>query len=855
MLLVWWLIATIAGLGALPLCFRLLSALPDKGYLIARAAGLLLTGFTFWILGTFGLLKNDPGGITLAWLLVLMIGGLLYSQAPIDLRAWWKAHRGAILTAEVLFAVLFLVWATVRAHQHGLNGTEKPMDLAFLSALTRSPFFPPDDPWLAGYSISYYYFGYLIGGMFTQISGVATTIAYNLWTAMLFALVGLTTFGVVYNLVYSRRLRDVDQWEQTETPETPETPPSPPIVIPNARGAILSGLLGVVILLIMGNWQFALVSLPYEARIATTPYLQFWDVNIRQTALPPGESDPRFWGGDYFRAARAMNDRNLPSMVAAGYGEREEVINEFPMFSYLLADNHPHVMALPFTLLAMGLALNVLLSAAAPSREQILFYGVIIGGLAFLNTWDSPTYLLILVGAELLRRQFLHNRLHLSDWLDLFMLGGALLLVTLIAYLPFIVNFRSQLGGFLPNVIHPTPIQQYLLVFGALVPLVAIFLIVEAWRGRRDNRISWGYGALIAGGTVFGLIAILIGLLLLGNTIPSIRAEILNFVGRVGGWETVLPEILNKRWSHLPTVILLALGLLLVIARLFPRLDPDKLKGAYFTYPAATGFALMLIGAGIGLTLIPDFVYLRDVFGSRMNTVFKFYYQAWVLFAIASTYGLYTILADTRLRLPALPVRGVIWGGALVTIAMGLLYPLFAVWYRTDLEGTRITLNGETAITLDGWRTVVNPDDYETLTCLQAKVGRDPVVIAEVTGGSYDFIDPPGPLNSGRTGALTGMPTIIGWQGHQSQWRGNAYSEVVGTRPDDIRSLYTDLVMDDVWRIIEKYGIQYIVYGAAERSRYGAAGEQKFLETMDVVCESASGQSRIFATGVATGAR
>lgn len=415
MLLIWWLIATIAGLGVLPLCFRLLSALPDKGYLVARAAGLLLTGFTFWILGTFGLLKNDSGGIVLAWLIVLTIGALLYSQAPIDLRAWWKEHRGAILTAEVLFAVLFIAWAAVRAYQHGLNGTEKPMDLAFLSALTRSPFFPPDDPWLAGYSISYYYLGYLIGGMFTQLSGVATTIAYNLWTAMLFALVGLTTFGVVYNLVYSRRLRGVDQVSAEAAPEAE----SAPIVTPRPRAAILTGLLGVVILLIMGNWQFALVSLPYEARIATTPYLQFWDVNIRQTALPAGESDPRFWGSDYFRAARAMNDRNLPSMVASGYGEREEVINEFPMFSYLLADNHPHVMALPFTLLAMALAVNVLLSAGKPSGQQILFYGVIIGGLAFLNTWDSPTYLLILVGAELLRRQFKHNRLTAHDWSEL----------------------------------------------------------------------------------------------------------------------------------------------------------------------------------------------------------------------------------------------------------------------------------------------------------------------------------------------------------------------------------------------------------------------------------------------------
>ena len=38
--------------------------------------------------------------------------------------------------------------------------------------------------------------------------------------------------------------------------------------------------------------------------------------------------------------------------------------------------------------------------------------------------------------------------------------------------------------------------------------------------------------------------------------------------------------------------------------------------------------------------LLPEFVYVRDLFGTRMNTVFKLYYQGWLLLGIGSAYGI-----------------------------------------------------------------------------------------------------------------------------------------------------------------------------------------------------------------------
>ena len=57
------------------------------------------------------------------------------------------------------------------------------------------------------------------------------------------------------------------------------------------------------------------------------------------------------------------------------------------------------------------------------------------------------------------------------------------------------------------------------------------------------------------------------------------------------------------------------------------------------TYAPETGFAVLLIAAALVLTLVPEFVYLRDKFGTRMNTVFKFYYQGWLMLSVASAYG------------------------------------------------------------------------------------------------------------------------------------------------------------------------------------------------------------------------
>lgn len=843
-ILQWWLLVTLAGAAVFPLSIRLFRGLPDRGYTLARAAGLLLVAFVYWILASLGFLENSTGGMLLAWLLVLALSLTAYVRLRDDSFRWrdfWRENQRVIVIAEVLFIVLLASWTVYRAFQNDTGSTEKPMELTFISGIMRSDSFPPNDPWLAGYAISYYYFGYLMAAMLSMLSGVSSGIGFSMTIATWFALTGLTVFGVGYNLVRSRVFR----WGQH--------------VQNRAAGhgtALLTGVLALVFVLLLGNFQLPLIELPYRWQSAPAEYFDFWGTQDR-TALgdsyQQGEglltgttplTHPREWTSAswwWFRASRVLTDYELDGTVST----HAQVIDEFPAFSFVLADAHPHVLALPFVVLAIGLALNIVLTGRAPNRYEILLYGLVVGGLTFLNTWDGPIYLALLGGAEALRRTMQRDgRLLGEDWLGILRFGAALVAIALVAYLPFLVGFRSQAAGFLPNLLYPTLFRRFFIMMGPLLIPVLTFLGVEAWRGRGLRRMNWSLGIQVA----LGFLAVLLGgmvlLTLLAALIPSLQQAVDSFILRQGGWDVVLPALLQRRLTHSLTSVVLLVGIALVVARLFPRGErgadaPDK-PSAGHSYPAATGFALLLVGLGFSLMLVPDFIYLRDNFSTRINTVFKFYYQAWIVLSLVSAYAVYSVLLDRWAARPAASVRGVFAVVLVLVVGVGLLYPVFAVYSRAMIETGYYAASAENPpqLTLDGTRQMpLTVDDYNAIQCLSNQVSGDDVVVAEAVLMAYRS-------HYGRVAAITGLPIVIGWENHERQWRGPTYDATAGNRAADVNELFTDLRWDFALEIIERYDIDYVFYGATERQQYGAMGEDKFLENAPVVCEY--GETRVY---------
>jgi len=170
----WWTVVMVVGVLATPLTLLVLKRLPDRGYAFVKLVGLLVVGYVFWLLGSLGFLDNNLGGILVA---LMVLGGLSFwsyrrlkaedtNGQPVI--PWIKENWRYVLIAELVFALVFAVWTCVRAQNPAIMGTEKPMEFAFLNSLGRSPDFPPLDPWMSGFAISYYYFGYVIASVITD---------------------------------------------------------------------------------------------------------------------------------------------------------------------------------------------------------------------------------------------------------------------------------------------------------------------------------------------------------------------------------------------------------------------------------------------------------------------------------------------------------------------------------------------------------------------------------------------------------------------------------------------------------------------------------------------------------------
>src|SRR5262245_10132679 len=240
----WYIVITLLGWIAFPLAYRLFPALPDRGYTFSRALGLLIWGYVFWLFASLGIAQNDIGGLLLG-LVVLVglsahssvydlaamyeLGLVVLSQLGVrmDIRAWsnlaphaeYKVIRKSevanwliknlrlFLTTEILFLAAFAFMAFARASNPETTtaGGEKWMEVAFINAIIHSPTFPPHDPWLSGYAISYYYFGYVMTAMLAEFTSVIASVAHNLMLSLIFALSAIGAFGILYNLLALRK--------------------------------------------------------------------------------------------------------------------------------------------------------------------------------------------------------------------------------------------------------------------------------------------------------------------------------------------------------------------------------------------------------------------------------------------------------------------------------------------------------------------------------------------------------------------------------------------------------------------------------------------------------------------------
>ncbi len=721
----WYILIAILGWLTFPLAYYLFPALSDRGYTFSRALGLLIWAYVFWLFASFGLAQNDIGGLLLG---LVILGGLsawAFINCKSEIINWYRENLRLILTTEVLFLIAFGFMAFFRAANPDITGTEKPMELMFIDGIMNSPTFPPRDLWLSGYSISYYYFGYVMTSMLAMFTGLPATIAFNLMIA--------------------------------------------------------------------------------ADSSATSP---FWSwLGIKELSdvptQPLGWIPERFWW--WWRASRIVQDYDLS-------GTWREVIDEFPFFSYLLSDLHPHVLAMPFNLMALAVALNLYFGGWRGKTD--LFFGqlrinkvgfftiaLILGGLAFLNTWD------ILIAAALIVFSYGLARVHESGWgweriEDILLLGIPAALTAFVMYLPFYIGFDSQAGGILPNFMYPTRGAQLWVMWGTLfIPLFAYLFYL--WRSKTPT--EWRKGVLTALGI---LIALFLAMFVIGFLALKLKPDLIN--GIVSAQQrsigTFIADSMILRLKYIGSLLTLLALLIPALAFLFKSENNSS------------SFVLLMIALGALLIIGPDFLYLRDNFGYRINTVFKFYYQAWIVLSIASAYGIIVLLrpfdyGSQSAFDPSLRVHGmaniafrIIF---VLVLIVGLTYPALGLFNKTN------NFKPLFGYTLDDFQRVQreNPDEAAGITWLKSAPDG---VVAEAVGGAYS--------DYARISIYTGLPTVLGWGNHEGQWRDQALQ---GSRQQDIETLYTSNDWITTQDIINRYHIRYIFVGNLERTTYHV-NEEKF---------------------------
>ena len=896
-LILWYLVISIIGLIALPVVYRFLPFLSDRGYTFTRTLGLLIWGFIFWILSSLHILQNDIGGVLIALVLLgllsFWVGGGFQSWRNIF--AWLRTRVRLVIISEILFIIAFIFMAVMRMNNPQISGTEKPMELAFINSILRSPSFPPADPWLSGYSISYYYFGYVLVAMLSRLTGVVAGISFNLMISLVYALTALGAYGIMNSLLA--------WWSQRRQAQGKSG-------LFSQGWALLAPLFILLVSNLEGGFEVLHAKDFFWHDNGLGQQSTFWSwLGVLELNQPP--SEPYQWSPNrpagiwWWRASRVIQDYNLQTNVEQaipgfplssyivpipGRSGPIEVIDEFPFFSYYLADLHPHVLAMPFVMLVVALALNLYLRGAQESlaswnmwawvkQGDFWVTSLAIGALGFFNTWDFPIYVALFSAVFTLVRVQQIGWQWRKRFIDFIQMGILLGIAGFVLYIPFYVGFSSQAGGVLPSMVFFTRGVNFWIMFGCLLTPLVIWLL---WLRR-----NLGTRFIFRTGFVFALVVVtvlwggsfLLGLLGLnlsalgnlasslgeGSFITSLAAKLVSwgslFTGLQGGSFAgqIFGEALIRRlempgtWITLLLVLALTWSLLASLRKISEgeslvevKESDDKNQIAVEEYDGKNqiaveeadgenqlevarqtgdpnGFVLLLVLMGVGLTLAPEFVYLRDQFGTRMNTIFKFYFQTWMLWGLAAAFASTLVLTE---------LRGIFaWVGktaVLLVIFLSLIYPYFGISDRVNFQQVKDwTLDGNANLAL------YDLNEWDAMQWLSAAPYG---VIAEAVGGSY------GP--AARMATQSGLPTVLGWPGHEAQWRGGGLE--IGSRQEDISTLYRTRDWSEAQAILERYQIRYIVVGNLERSTYQAdeknglraLDEQKFSQNLRIAFQN-----------------
>lgn len=516
----------------------------------------------------------------------------------------------------------------------------------------------------------------------------------------------------------------------------------------------------------------------------------------------------------FFDSARVMVQQTAEGTIL------DYPINEFPSFSLFYGDLHPYVITYLINMAILNLLLSPALSSApgwkllGESRfsriSLIVILSIMIGCLVGSHTWDYPVYLLVAV-IILAYNQWRQREptesvpIKIKNFTGFIPPAILLVILSFILYLPFNLNFlREQAGhqrGGIGVVDLRTPLGLWLIALGIYIFFLVAYIVshLRKLNFPSSGTVSWKPFLLF-------LIASAIILIV---TISSGPIPILSQA-------------------------ILLMFLLFAFSALILFITPLE---------RAEYYALILSLVALGSTIFCEFFFLVDHYQGggyeRMNTIFKFYTNVWLLLGVAAVYFIFFI----NKLLGSTPGVKFSWKVVIgLFLVAGFFFPLGAL-------GERIRLCRNTnhmPYTLDGIEYINrrppshqwiewswDQDDWKAIEWINNNISGRPVILESGNMANHNNNESQAYHWASRVATFTGLPIPIGWANHEAGWR-NDWKEA-GARKNDADLLYRTTNLNTALHLINKYGIQCVYIGRIERTRYPKAGLDKFSKLGDSI--------------------
>ena len=747
--IIWLLVIELIGFMFLPILFKIFADSEDRGYCFSKPLGLATVGLASWLANlflTFGTLT-----IWIYLILALLFMGCVYivlcnkSEVLTYLQNRWKY----LLSCELVFLTTFLLFSFVRYLDPSINHTEQPMDFAFLNAMFISGMGAPIDPWMKDANISYYYFGYWMFGNIGKITAVRPEIAYNLTMATIPSLVAISVFGLASTLLKK---------------------------IPKLSTRFLFGSISVIATILLANLQ-GFMELMRQNMIGSSI---FWKsvcidgMTEEITTVVDSWRPVDFWW--WFKASRITNYfGNECDLQGIDY-----TITEFPFFSYLLGDLHPHIMSAPFLITFIAILFIFTNKKQFTHFNTSNIYICIIAAIClfaatFSNLWNLPLLITSLLAIFFLKMLAADTKPDMKTlWIP-----GFILILTAILLSPYLYTFQTSASGIFTTQVK-TGIGHGLIMWAPLLIVIMPSTLIHFWKSPISHR--WKINILMAfvvtmSPWVFSLFTTEIGT---------------NFDTGIRGFTPLMAAL----------VFLCSLTTISVVVN--EGFNPKSLS-------------LFLISSGLFLILIPEFIYIGDVYGNRMNTVFKLYYQAWIILSIPAGYSIYMLFQYMKKSsgLKKLTLN-LVMSVTVIVVSMGLYYAPAAISTRAS-ESSYTTLDGLQFLKVE------NPKLYNAIMYARENISPRDGILEMV--GEWE--------NNAQISSSTGIPNIINWPGHQIQWRGQI--QEIAKRIEDVKIIYESEDHDLTKRLLGRYGVKYVFIGSKTNQNYSATNFGKFNEIGDLV--------------------